>query len=212
MRELVKGAEWDLVISDYDLPGSGGDETLAVLREEGLDIPFLLVSGTIGEELAAAVMQAGASDYLEKGSLTRLVPVIERELAEAGRRREAREASAALELARVTLLGDADKRAPGLRGLEPVRCRRSRRRRCVADRAAGGRAGGTPCRRRRSGPPLVRPERDVLQLLAATGADSWKLLKEIDPGEMESFRHRQPTIQNEYQRFGRASPRPSRPV
>lgn len=103
MRGQLKSCEWDLVISDYHLPGSSLAETLAACRADGRDIPFLLVSGSIGDELAVAAMKAGVDDYLLKDSLTRLVPVIERELGEARLRKTAREADAELELARMAL-------------------------------------------------------------------------------------------------------------
>src|SRR5881398_3648292 len=74
---------WDLVIGDYSMPHFSGTAALAILRERGLDIPFICVSGTITEELAVAAMKAGANDYVTKGQLKRLLPAIERELREA---------------------------------------------------------------------------------------------------------------------------------
>jgi PAS domain S-box-containing protein len=79
--------DWDLVLSDYELPGFGGLEALRVLRASGMDLPFLVVSGAIGEEIAVATMKAGAHDYVFKGNLARLGPAIERELKEADLRR-----------------------------------------------------------------------------------------------------------------------------
>jgi PAS domain S-box-containing protein len=87
---------WDLVIGDYSMPHFSGPSALALLQERGLDVPFIIVSGTIGEENAVSAMKAGASDYLSKGNLKRLVPAIERELREAAGRRERRRAEAAL--------------------------------------------------------------------------------------------------------------------
>jgi len=80
--------EWDLVLSDYTLPGFGGLEALQVLRTSGADIPFIVVSGAIGEEVAVEAMKAGAHDYVFKGNLARLGSAIERELKEAGIRRQ----------------------------------------------------------------------------------------------------------------------------
>jgi PAS domain S-box-containing protein len=80
--------DWDLVLADFDLPGFGGMEALRVLQVSGVDIPFLLVSGAIGEETAIAAMKAGAHDYIFKGNLARLNPAIERELKEAEIRRK----------------------------------------------------------------------------------------------------------------------------
>ena len=74
---------WDLVIGDYSMPHFSGTAALAILRERGLDVPYICVSGTITEELAVAAMKAGANDYVTKGQLKRLLPAIERELREA---------------------------------------------------------------------------------------------------------------------------------
>src|SRR5262245_57120706 len=93
---------WDVVISDYSLPQFSGPTALTLLRAAGLDTPFIVVSGAIGEEVAVAAMKAGAHDYLMKGNLARLVPAIQRELREAEerrRRRLAEEERAALEQA-----------------------------------------------------------------------------------------------------------------
>ncbi len=78
---------WDVVLADYTLPRFDALAALALLKTRGLDLPFLIVSGNIGEETAVAAMKAGAHDYLMKGHLTRLVPAIERELREAESRR-----------------------------------------------------------------------------------------------------------------------------
>ena len=88
---LAEGA-WDVVLSDFTLPGFGASAALALCRESDPELPFIVVSGTIGEEKAVDVMRAGASDYLLKGSLIRLAPAIERELREAGNRRAHRRA------------------------------------------------------------------------------------------------------------------------
>src|SRR5882762_1005801 len=87
-------ASWDLIISDNSMPGFSGTEALAQLRSRGLDIPFIFVSGTMGEDLAARALDAGAGDALEKGNLRRLMPVIRRELREFGERRARRESEA----------------------------------------------------------------------------------------------------------------------
>src|SRR5437660_277852 len=71
---------WDLVISDHSLPQFDGLTALQMVKDSGLDIPFLFVSGIVGAETAVAAMRAGASDYLVKGDLARLAPAIEREL------------------------------------------------------------------------------------------------------------------------------------
>ncbi|MDG6103586.1 response regulator [Dactylosporangium aurantiacum] len=86
----------DLVISDYNLPAFTAEEALRTLRENGGDAPFILVSGQVGEEIAAAMMKAGASDFVLKDRASRLVPAVQRELREAGERRQRRAAEAAL--------------------------------------------------------------------------------------------------------------------
>ncbi len=84
--------DWDIVISDYSMPQFGGDAALALLQARGLDVPFISVSGTMGEDVAVAMMKAGAHDYVMKDDLKRLVPAVERELDAALVRRERRRA------------------------------------------------------------------------------------------------------------------------
>jgi len=79
---------WDIIISDFSMPGFRGTDALAIVRERGLDIPFIFLSGTIGEETAVSAMKAGAQDYVSKGNVARLLPAIERELREAETHRE----------------------------------------------------------------------------------------------------------------------------
>ena len=86
----------DIIISDYKLPQFNAPAALALLQETGLDIPFIVVSGTIGEETAVELMKAGAHDYVMKDKLTRLVPAIQRELDEAQVRRERKQTETAL--------------------------------------------------------------------------------------------------------------------
>ena len=88
--------EWDLVVSDYTMPLLSGTDALLTVREKNLDIPFIFASGTIGEDIAVAALKQGASDYVFKGNLKRLVPAIERELKEAELRRERRRGEKAL--------------------------------------------------------------------------------------------------------------------
>ncbi|MDO9167014.1 MAG: EAL domain-containing protein [Rhodoferax sp.] len=73
---------WDAIISDFSMPGFTGMDALRIYRSTGLDIPFILISGTIGEESAVNAMKAGASDYVMKRNLARLAPALERELKE----------------------------------------------------------------------------------------------------------------------------------
>jgi PAS domain S-box-containing protein len=96
LRAALSGKPWDFVISDHGLPNLDSLAALEIVREGGHELPFVIVSGVIGEESAVAAMKAGAHDYLMKGNLTRLVPVVERELAEAEVRRQRRRAELAL--------------------------------------------------------------------------------------------------------------------
>jgi diguanylate cyclase (GGDEF)-like protein len=86
--EALDTGTWDLAIADYTMPGFTGTRALAIVREHDLDLPFIFVSGTIGEETAVAAMRTGAHDYIIKGSLARLAPAVERELRDAAVRRE----------------------------------------------------------------------------------------------------------------------------
>ena len=88
LRRELTDAQWNLVISDYTMPGFTGAEALAIVRQCDAHVPFIFVSGTIGEEAAVAAMRNGAQDYIIKANLARLVPVVERELADAAVRHE----------------------------------------------------------------------------------------------------------------------------
>lgn len=88
MKAALDNQAWDLVIADYTMPQFRGTDALELLKKSGLDIPFIFVSGTIGEDVAVASMKAGAHDYIIKGNLKRLVPAVERELREVEVRRE----------------------------------------------------------------------------------------------------------------------------
>ena len=70
MRAALKDREWDVIICDYSLPSFDAPRALEVLQASGKDLPFIILSGTIGEETAVAVMKAGAHDFLLKGNLT----------------------------------------------------------------------------------------------------------------------------------------------
>ena len=96
MEAALSQDQWDLIISDYVLPQFSGIEALKILQRRNLDIPFIVVSGKIGEEVAVEALKAGADDYLLKDRLGRLAPAIERELHEAAQRRRRREADQAL--------------------------------------------------------------------------------------------------------------------
>jgi PAS domain S-box-containing protein len=91
-RETMEAAldreTWDLVLCDYQMPGFSVLPALEILRQRDLDLPFIVVSGVIGEELCVDLMKAGAHDFIVKGRLSRLIPAIQRELREAQARRE----------------------------------------------------------------------------------------------------------------------------
>src|SRR5436305_9460890 len=92
MRAALKNQEWDVILWDYSMPHFNALQALEVLKETGLDIPFIIISGAVGEAVAVAAMRAGANDYLMKDNLVRLAPTIERELYEAENRRARRRA------------------------------------------------------------------------------------------------------------------------
>jgi PAS domain S-box-containing protein len=83
---------WDIILSDHNMPEFSAHEALKLVQQSGQDLPFLIVSGGIGEDMAVAAMKMGAHDYLMKGNLARLVPAVERELREAGVRAARRQA------------------------------------------------------------------------------------------------------------------------
>jgi PAS domain S-box-containing protein len=87
---------WDLVLSDYSMPGFNGAEALELCRKKAFDAPFIIVSGRIGEEVAVDMMKAGASDYVMKDDLPRLVPAVTRELRAARDRKIRRQAQLAM--------------------------------------------------------------------------------------------------------------------
>jgi len=90
--EAALAEPWDLILSDYNLPGFSGIQALKILRQRRLELPFVLVSGEIGEDTAVDAMRNGASDYLLKHNLARLVPAVEHAI-EAAETRRARAAA-----------------------------------------------------------------------------------------------------------------------
>ncbi|MCI0343590.1 MAG: response regulator [Planctomycetales bacterium] len=91
-RAALRAGPWDIVLSDYSVPGFGAPEALRILRALAPDTPFVIVSGTVGEDVAVQAMKSGATDYLLKDKLARLGSVVEREVREARARRESRDA------------------------------------------------------------------------------------------------------------------------
>ncbi len=90
MHAALQEKPWDIILCDYDIHGFNGLAALEIMKESEIDIPFIIVSGMIGEEMAAEAMETGAHDYIMKGARQRLVPAITRELREAEVRQERR--------------------------------------------------------------------------------------------------------------------------
>ncbi|MCE5313496.1 MAG: PAS domain S-box protein [Armatimonadota bacterium] len=96
MSAALDEQQWDVVISDYVMPHFSGLSALKVMQEKGIDLPFIVVSGKIGEHIAVEAMKAGAHDYVLKDNLARLIPAIRREIQEAKDRQERRRVQDAL--------------------------------------------------------------------------------------------------------------------
>jgi len=88
MTAALDKQKWDIVIADYVLPHFSGLDALKLLQKKGLDLPFIIVSGKIGEDTAVAAMKAGAHDYIMKDNLMRLTTTIEREVRESKTRQK----------------------------------------------------------------------------------------------------------------------------
>ncbi len=101
MREALRAGEWEIVISDCSMPRFDGLAAVAVMRELDPDTPIIIISGTVGEDVAAQAVKQGAHDYIMKDNLIRLVPSIERELRDVEMRKERRRSE--LRLARLSL-------------------------------------------------------------------------------------------------------------
>jgi signal transduction histidine kinase len=124
MEVALSQNKWNLVLCDYTLPKFSAESALKTLQHSGLDLPFIVISGTIGEESAVEMLKAGAHDFIVKGRFSRLLPAIERGLRDAETRRLQREAEAERkdliarleainsEIERFTYLAFHDLRAP----------------------------------------------------------------------------------------------------
>ena len=97
LQAALQQQSWDLVISDHNLPGFDSIRTLQIVKNTHQDLPVIIVSGSIGEDLAVETMKSGASDYIMKDNLARLIPAIERELREKIIRQEKRQAEATIQ-------------------------------------------------------------------------------------------------------------------
>ena len=98
MQAALSRQRWDIILSDFSMPQFSALAALATLKDSGLDIPFIVISGTIGEETAVAALKGGVHDFLVKDKLARLNPAIERELRDADARRSRREAETRYQL------------------------------------------------------------------------------------------------------------------
>ena len=96
MRNALQQKAWDVILCDFTMPYFNGAAALQLAKESGTDVPFIFVSGTIGEDVAIEAMKSGAQDYIMKTNLARLAPAVERELHEVRVRRESRQAEAAM--------------------------------------------------------------------------------------------------------------------
>ncbi len=103
MKKALKEREWDIILCDYKMPKFSGLSAIVMLKENNIDIPILIVSGTIGEETAVKSMLLGAHDYIMKGNLSRLCPAIARELEEAEIRKKQKQAEIHKEAALTSL-------------------------------------------------------------------------------------------------------------
>ena len=102
MQAALTRQSWDLILCDFSLPRFSAPNALDLLKKSGHDLPFIIVSGTIGEESAVNALKAGAHDFIIKGNFPRLLPAIQRELKEAQIRRERRERERELEAIALT--------------------------------------------------------------------------------------------------------------
>lgn len=101
----LESASWDVIISNFQMPHFSSMQALHLLNTSQYDIPFIIISRAIGEELAVEAMRAGADDYLMKDNLKRLVPAVERAMREAKNRRQHRQAEQELEEVRLRMEG-----------------------------------------------------------------------------------------------------------
>jgi two-component system cell cycle sensor histidine kinase/response regulator CckA len=90
LHNMLREHKWDVIISDFSMPGFSGISALSIVREKDPDVPFIFVSGAIGEDDAVDAMRGGAQNYVLRGNLARLLPAIDREMVDAEMRREHR--------------------------------------------------------------------------------------------------------------------------
>lgn len=114
MQSALESGDWDIILSDYSMPKFNGLTALRMAKTKDFEIPFIIISGTIGEEIAVMAMKSGAQDYIMKGNLSRLIPAIERELKEYEIRKQRREALAQLEESRAFFRAALDNSTAGI--------------------------------------------------------------------------------------------------
>lgn len=119
LRRALADATWDIILCDYKLPSFSAPDALKILQEQVLDIPFIVVSGTIGEETAVEVMKAGAHDYLMKDRLTRLTAAVEREIRECRLRKTKKATENLLEKSEENFRHSLDESPLGVRIISP---------------------------------------------------------------------------------------------
>ena len=95
---ILKKEEWNIIFCDYNIPGFSGHEAIEIIKEINPDIPVILISGTVGEDVAVEAIRAGADDYLLKSNFIRLIHVVKRDLAEYKKKRELNKIQKELEL------------------------------------------------------------------------------------------------------------------
>lgn len=108
MKNALQEKQWDIILCDYNMPNFNAPSAIALLKESNIDIPMIIVSGTIGEETAVECMRSGAKDYIMKGKYSRLCPAIARELAETEVRKKQKIAEEMLLLIQRAVEGSSD--------------------------------------------------------------------------------------------------------
>jgi len=92
MRHAIAGGSWDIIITDHNMPGFDSSQALRIATDSNNDTPIIIVSGDMGEDIAVAAMKSGATDYIMKDNLSRLVPAVQREVRESESRKARRQA------------------------------------------------------------------------------------------------------------------------